>query len=242
MNTEDHTDNSKRRLLDQPTEVVLRWVRLKASRVAPKLARSYMRWWLPIRERKVRRARETAFETIKTQTIRAEREGYTSTLAVFNVALYFMLAERDIQAVKIDALTHPDSWKRNLSTRVILLTIHEWDMDKAAGERLREALEFIEAPASAKKEVNDALRAVRKVQSKARKKLGFVRNSTIAHRDPDALVQYRSIRNLRPEEVLGLAAEFYQAADRLIGVIPALVGHSSTLEALFRQRLRRPVA
>jgi hypothetical protein len=41
-----------------------------------------------------------------------------------------------IQAIKIDALTHPDEWTRKLQARVILLTIYEWDADEVSGRAL----------------------------------------------------------------------------------------------------------
>lgn len=111
-------ENRKRRILDQPPEVIRRWVRLKMIRKGAELARRLMRLWLPFMERKRSRALEGAFTAIKDQSIKAERHGYTASLAIQNIALYLLIAERDIQAVKIDALTHPEWWTRNLCARL----------------------------------------------------------------------------------------------------------------------------
>jgi hypothetical protein len=207
-----------------------------ADRLAA-LARAVMRWWLPFKERERAKALEAAFETIKDQAIKSEQRGYKASLTVFNIALYFLIAERDIQCLKIDALTHPNEWKRKLCTRVILLTIHEWDADKVSGSALRNALDSMGASDNVRAEAIEALRAVRIVQRKARKEFGLLRNATIAHRDVDALIQYRAISNLKTEEVFRMAAEFYAGARRYVDVIPKLIAESGTMPALLRQWL-----
>jgi hypothetical protein len=53
-----------------------------------------------------------------------------------------LIADRDIQAVKTDTLTHPDEWTRKLNPRNILLTIHEWDADKVCGRELMNAMDL----------------------------------------------------------------------------------------------------
>lgn len=200
-----------------------------------RLGRAYMRWRLPRLEKERRRALEQAFTTIKTNAIKFEHGPYQSTNTIFNIALFFLLAERDIDSLKIDALTHPDEWRRKLCARVILLTIHELDFDKVSGKPLRDALEAIGAPEHLRNEASQALRDVRTVQTRARKEFSALRNATIAHRDPDALLQYRAIRNLKTETVFAISGDFYSAARRFIDVVPRLMLESSTFAALLRQ-------
>jgi hypothetical protein len=90
-----------------------------------------------------------------------------------------------IQALKIDALTHPDEWTRKLHARIILLTIYEWDADKVTGRGLKDALDTIQGSPALTVQAVDALRALRRVQRKVTKEYGFVRNAAIAHRDPN---------------------------------------------------------
>jgi hypothetical protein len=66
-----------------------------------------------------------------------------------------------------------------------------------------------------------------------------LRNTTIAHRDPDALMQYRAITEIDEMKVLGLAAEFYTAADTFITLLPKIILQSSTLPSLFAQFAKR---
>jgi hypothetical protein len=219
---------TRRKLLDQPQEVIRRWIRIKMIGKAAVLARAYMRLRLRLKERKRWKALQGAFNAIKDQAIKCEHKRYEALRTIFNIALYILLIERDIQSLKIDALTHPDEWTRKLCARLILLAIYEWDIDKVSGVALRDALMTIRVAEEVKTEAVEALRAVRAVQGKAKKKFSALRHATIAHRDPDALAQYRAIRNLRTEEVLATAAEFYAGAERFIAVVPRMMHESSS--------------
>jgi len=203
------------------------------------LARFVMRRLLPIRERRRRDALIGALSEIVQQTAKSKQTGFASSFVIFNIALFFLIAERDIQAVKIDALTHPDPWKRSLCARVILLTIHELDMDKVTGQKLKEALDDVSASDDLKSRAIDALRSLRIVQKKARKEFSFLRNATIAHRDSDALAQYHAITDIDETAVLELAGDFYGAAEKFISLVPELMIQTSTMPGLVRQLLNR---
>ena len=199
------------------------------------LARAFMRRWLPFKERRRQKLLKETFDVIKEQAIRAETNDYKALLTIMNIALFFLIAERDIQSIKIDALTHPDKWTRKLHARVILLTIHEWDMDKVSGGALRSALETVGASEEIRKEAIEALRAVRLVQRKAKKEFGSVRNATIAHRESNALLQYRMIDELKTRNVFELTAEFYKAAHRYVDLMPHMMSACGTIPALLKQ-------
>jgi len=163
------------------------------------------------------------------------RLGFDASACVLNLGLYFLTAERDIHAAKIDALTHPDPWKRKLAARVILLTLHELEVDKAAGHSLRQALSDGKISGPLRDSVTDALRAIRKAQSQAQHQFAYLRHSTIAHRDPDAIQQYRDIIEIDEFEVARIAVEFYAGAQKFMDVIPRLLNQLSTLEGLLGQ-------
>jgi hypothetical protein len=69
----------------------------------------------------------------------------------------------------------------------------------------------------------------------AQRKFGFLRNATIAHRDADALLQYRSIRDLRIEEVMAVAIEFFRGVERFVSVLPQIIIASNSFPSLLRQ-------
>lgn len=203
------------------------------------VARFVMRRVLPFRERKRYLALREALNEIALQTERSTERGFDASTAILNVALFLLIAERDIQAAKIDALTHPDQWHRSLSARLILLTVHGRDLDKVTGQKLRQALETFKAPDAMKAEATAALRAIRKVQEKANNEFEFLRNATIAHRDPDAMAQYRAITQLDEMKVIRLAAEFSIAADTFISLLPKIILQSGTLPSVVAQFSKR---
>lgn len=130
-----------RRLGDLPKPVIKRWWRFRSRKLAQKLVRAYLRRKLPRTERKRRVALEAAFETTRYFAVKNENGKFKGLSILYNIALYLLIADRDIQAVKIDALTHPDEWTLKLNARIILLTIYEWDADKVTGRELKDALE-----------------------------------------------------------------------------------------------------
>lgn len=226
---------ARRKLLQQEPRFIERYVRLRLHKLASKASRFVMRRVLPIKERERERALIGALSQVAKQAAKSRRHQFESSAVLFNLALFFLIAERDIQAVKIDALTHPDRWKRSLCARVILLTIHELDLDKVAGNRLRQALSDAGVSEDAKRRATQALRNVRLAQQKAQKRFAFLRNATIAHRDPDAVLQYRSIVEMDEMEVLRIAGEFYDGTHLFLSVMPDLLLGIGSMPGLFRQ-------
>jgi len=137
------------------------------------------------------RVLEAAFETSKHFAIKNEDGKMRGVELLFNISLYLLIADRDIQSSKIDALTHPDEWKRKLSARIILLAIYEWDTDKVTGRELREAFELMCF-------LLDGAEPAQRLGCL----LAELLHTAIAHRDPNALVQYRAIRDLNVHEVI----------------------------------------
>lgn len=200
------------------------------------IARRYMRWKLPQQQRKQRIELDKAFEAARHFAAHFEHSRYPALSTLFNIGLYFLIAEKDIQAVKIDALTHPDEWTRKLQARIILLTIYEWDADKVSGKALRDALDLVGASEELRTEATNALRALRLVQKAARAQFSFIRNVAIAHRDPDALAQYRAIRALDIEAVIKIAAEFYVGINLYLVAMTKILNATRALDVILRQR------
>ncbi|HEX3936880.1 MAG TPA: hypothetical protein VHX43_05180 [Xanthobacteraceae bacterium] len=232
MNKRAH---AKRRLKAVPKLALKRWWRLKSRKLAERLVRAYMRRKLPYMERKRRRALKAAFETAKNYAIKNENGKFKGLSTLYNIALYLLIADRDIQAVKIDTLTHPDEWTRKLGARIILLTIYEWDADKVTGRQLKDALELMLIPEELKREAIESLRALRVIQRKANKQFSFVRNTVIGHRDPNALVQYRAIRDLKVEEVMMIGMEFFTEANKFINVLTRVMLAGNSMPSFLSQ-------
>jgi hypothetical protein len=228
---------TKRRLQDAPKPVVERWMRIRGIRWAHVVSRTYMRMKLPISERERRKALEETFDTIKYYAIKNEHGRFRGTSTIFNIGLYLLIAHRDIQAVKIDALTHPNEWNRKLYARIILITIYEWDADKVTGRTLRDALDSMMIPDELKSQMVAVLRRLRLVQRKVTKDFSFVRNATIGHRDPNALAQYRAIRDLNINEVMAIAVEFFAAVDQFVAALTQIMLAGNSPQSYLRQWL-----
>lgn len=203
----------------------------KALAIGRRLSRPRLQW----SERNRRLALVSALETLALATGKARRLGFEANTVILNLGLFFLIAERDIQAVKIDALTHPDPWIRGLAARVMLLTIHELDIDKVAGNKLRQALDDCETPESLRQEVTEAMRAIRKAQTRAQREFSYLRNSTIAHRDADAFQQYCDITEIDGLEVTKTAADFYAGTSKFIEMIPRLLAQMTTWQSMIGQ-------
>lgn len=207
----------------------------KGREIGRALARRLSRLKMRRTERARLKALHGALEACGREAMRARRNGLSASEAVFNLALYFLVAERDIQTVKIDALTHSDAWTRSLCARVILLTIHELELDKAGGNRLRQALDDTGVSSELRQEVTSALRLIRVAQQKAQKQFANLRHSTIAHRDADAVTQYRKITELDSLAIVQTAAEFYAGTHAFMTVMPRLIAHVGGIGGVISQ-------
>jgi len=230
----------KRKLLDQPQHVINRWFAIKAIRICRPyiewMLRVYLRVRLTFQERKCSKDLEAAFETTLKEFKKLSSTEFEELKVFFILSFFFLIAERDIQAVKIDALSHPDKWKRNISLRIILLVIYEWDMAKVApANKLNESYEAAGISQDSRDEMTVAFRKINKAHSKAKKLLARARHSTIAHRDANALLQYEIISKLDTQETLKIAASFYEGADLFIQALPKLMLEAGSFPSLLKQ-------
>lgn len=223
-----------------PTQAIQCWTAPKHTDFLQRLVLSLSRVRLTLKERKVTQATNATFAEIVKQATKFENSQFESNKVFFNIALYFLIAEKDIQAVKIDALTHRDFWKRQLSLRVILLTIHEWDMDKVAGRKLKNAMQISGVPKEIQLEMENSLRDVRKAQHHAKNILSNARNATIAHRDPDALKQYKMIKDLDSKLVCQVSGEFYAASHKFMAAMTKVILTGGSMQGLFNQMRNNP--
>jgi len=232
---------NKRKLFDQPPKVVRRWFAIRAIRSTRPYIESVIRYCLRIklvfRERKRSVALTDALETTVKNFQKSKSMTHFESLKIFfNLSLFFLLAEKDIQAVKIDALTHADKWKRNLSLRIILLIIHEWDMAKAApANKLKEAYKVAGISGDLINEMNTAFRKINKAHAKAKQLLSPARHATIAHRDADAMLQYEMIMKVDPLATMAVASSFYEGADLFVKVLPKVMLEAGSTHSLLKQ-------
>ncbi|EGH08605.1 MULTISPECIES: hypothetical protein [Pseudomonas syringae group] len=232
---------NKKKLLDQPPQILRRWFAIKIIRgLRPHIegaARYFLRIKLVIRERKRSAALTDALNATTENFKKSKSTKHFELLKIFfNLSLFFLLAEKDIQSVKIDALTHPDEWKRNLSLRIILLVIHEWDMAKVApAKQLKEAYRIAGISEDLIKEMNVAFREINKAHARAKILLSPARHATIAHRDADAMLQYEMIMKIDTLSTMEIASSFYEGADLFVKALPKVMLEASSTQSLIKQ-------
>lgn len=229
-----------RKLLDQPQEVINRWVSIKTIRTLRPYVEGFfllkLRISLSIEERKRKKAMEDAFATTIRQYRKIKDSNFEASKAIFNISLFFLLAERDLQAIKVDAFTHHDPWKRSLSLRVMLLIIHERDLNKvASGKVMKGIYETTHISEDVKGSMIKAIRGINKAQKKTQKVLSSMRNNTIAHRDSDAMLQYELINNTDIDSVKEIITEYFEASHKFFNILPQLMIEASTMASLLSQ-------
>jgi hypothetical protein len=69
----------------------------------------------------------------------------------------------------------------------------------------------------------------------ARKEFGPLRNAVIAHRDPNALLQYQAICDLDTDKVFRISGEFYAAVRQFLDMLPKLMSQAGNMPALLLQ-------
>jgi hypothetical protein len=226
---------------DAPDDVRNRYITMKYGRygkdIGLMIGRRYTRIKLTIEEFRKNRVLDATLGTMIREVERAENREHECVKVLLNMALFYLIAEKDIQTLKIDALTHPNKWKRNLALRTILLTIYEWDMGKFSDKNLNDLLDKSGVSIELKKEFFVSLRVLRKAQKKSAKILHVDRNSIIAHRDADALLQIRSINNLSEKTVFEAAGEFYAASKGLMIVLPKVLLEAGSMQGLLSEML-----
>lgn len=151
------------------------------------------------------------------------------------MSLFFLTANRDIAAIKVDVLTAKDWWLRKLLARNVALMMYELDLSKVAGKQFREAINYFGPSRDLRQRLVKNLEDVRKVQSELHDEFREIRNKTIAHRDADAMHQYRLIRNLDEMKVVDRAGDYFKAASPLISDLTELTCMAGDMRHLMNQ-------
>jgi len=99
----------ERKLFDQPQEVINRWFAIKAIRITrPYIERLYLfrlRVTLKRDARKRKILLEDTFNIILKKSRDFQHTKLSAPKQLYNIVLFFMIAERDLQAIKVDAFS-----------------------------------------------------------------------------------------------------------------------------------------
>lgn len=227
------------RFLEKDKKVQERWFRMKFHRKFGRQLKSLFLWRLHrklVREFYVkdRVICKSLKETVK-QYRRINEELFPGSKRFFNIALYFLLAERDVQALKADAFAHPNETKRNIALRALLLTIYEWDMGKVTGRKMQFIYESTGLSDSTKGQLVTALKGLKQARKAIENEMSEARHNTIAHREADAYRQYEIISELNIMRFSLSLTKFYEASDALLKALVDAMLEIGTMKSLFHQ-------
>ncbi|MGO1298223.1 MAG: hypothetical protein ACTMIA_13100 [Vibrio sp.] len=227
------------RFLEKDKSVQERWFRMKFHRKFGRQTKAFFLWRLHRQlEREFKEKEKVingAIETTVKECRKVNQDLFPATKQFFNIGLYFLLAERDIQALKADAFAHPNETKRNIALRALLLTIYEWDMGKVTGRRMQFIYESTGMSDSSKNMVVNALKSLKKTRKAIENEVSEARHNTIAHREADALRQYEIISELKIMDFSTALTNFYEASDALLSSLVTAMLEIGTMESLFHQ-------
>jgi len=190
-----------------------------------------MRPVLYFREKKRIREINKTLETVLSLIKRCKTEGYTDTLVVANASLYLIMAELDIANVKVDALTHPDTWKRKLCVRFLILTVFEWKIHHVFGREFRQSLERLDCNPDTVRRLTETLREFRKIHDSIQHKYKYYRDKTIAHREANATEAYKKLKSIDEKEFFELVGDLYSCIGEILQCLSQILAHHGNREA-----------
>lgn len=234
MNKEENVSGF-RRLMSADPAVIRRWWQIWAIRNGNAVGRRLSRRRIFRDSKANSKALEAAYQSTLHAYRAAEKLNFQHSMSIHRVGLYLLTVNRDIAAIRVDLLTSKDWWLRKLLARNVALMIYETDMRKVTGGKFRSSIDFFSPPKKLKRDIEGALSNLASVHVGVKSKFEDIRNFTIAHRDADAMMQYRLIRNINETEVAKTAGEFFAAVNPVVRLLGELVSDSSGVHHLLNQ-------
>lgn len=235
---------TKSRFFKKERVVQERWYRMKFHQKFGKSLKQFFLWRLHrklekefhLKDRVIQETIETTVKEYK----KIDSDFFPATKLLFNISLYFLLAERDIQALKADAFSHPNVTKRNIALRTLLLTIYELDMGKVTGRQMNQIYSIELLTEATRLNLVEVIKGLKKSRKIIESQLSEARHNTIAHREPDALLQYEIIRSLDIRSFEVALTEFYLAAGKLLNALTRSLNEAGSTSGLILQVIKKP--
>jgi len=202
-----------------------------AKSLARMLARGRVRRTVKVRERAIIGAQEAVLYAYRG----AEKLKLNHSVAIHRVSLFLLTANRDLCVITEDVLTSGNWWLRKLLARNVALLMYELDMSKVTGKEFRMALNYFSPPRQFIEHLESNLSALRAIHAQIRSEFEEIRQNTIAHRDADAMRQYRLIRNIDEIAVVKRCADFFAVAEPLVGQLIELTKTSGDMRHILNQ-------
>jgi hypothetical protein len=231
------------RLLNKDRLIQERWFRMKLHKKFGRKLQTFLLWRLHRRLTREFIVKDSVMHNTIEATVaasnRVDETLFPATKKFMNIGLYFLLAARDIQAVKADAFAHPNRTKRNIAFRTMLLTIYEWDMGKVTGRHMNNIYHVTGLSDTLKQSLVESLKGLRKSRKAIENKFSEARHHTIAHRESDAMRQYEIISALDINNFSAELTDFYQSSNNLLTTLVSAMLEIGSTESLVHQIINR---
>ncbi len=231
------------KFLEKDRIVQERWFRIKFQKRFGRKLKSLFLWRLHRKLNKdfrlVEKVINNTIETTVFEYRRIDEKLFPATKKFLNIGLFFLLAERDVQALKADAFAHPNATKRNIALRALLLTIYEWDMSKVTGRKMHFIYETTGLSDTSKAAVVVALKELKKARRNVESQVSETRHNTIAHREADAMRQYEIISDLEIMQFAPALEKLYEASEALLKAMTLAMLEIGSTKSLFHQVVHR---
>lgn len=191
----------------------------------PALVRGILKVYFHLRTIRIRKKEidriksiEEAIATVTEEYERASSNGETDKMKIFNVALFTLVIEYDISALKFMISFQMDQWHKQLLCRQLSVIIYESteDLLELLGKDLRLLINKLPASDELSKELKKRTKEINKFKTANILFLQEIRNYCGAHRHKEAYKQLMIINNIDSENLLGLLADFMQPVSKLI--------------------------
>lgn len=186
-----------------------------------------------------RKARIGALETVRNTLQGAARLKAGSATTVFNVGMYLLLLDQDIDYFTDDLICAIGDRRRAFLAKheAVLLYEAAEDLPQLLGREFRDAVKALGASPDQLTQLNAVSSDLNQFWLDNRNFLGTIRNALAAHRDHDSLRYAAALEGLRPLEVMSRAAGLSQLLERLVAVITEMASLTTGPTAIIRDMI-----
>ena len=187
---------------------------------------------------------ERTIDAVRATHTRFARHGLTHQERIWNLALYLLLLESDLEMLKYDGVLALTKRRRSFVARLLAVQLYEAYQDLAhlMGKDLRESLGELGAGDETMAALGALAKRLNQLKRKHQADLKEVRNVAGAHRDKDAALQWRMVDETSLASIMEASAELYTVIREFAAFLTMLGTAAGQPGVVLQQYLRNPEA
>jgi len=158
---------------------------------------------------------------------------------IFNVALYLLLLDQDLEDFTDTIIEVRGNRKRILIARheAILLYEASEDMRQLLGREFRKAIRALGVSAYQSSKLNQAASRLNEYWLSNREFLSNIRNVLAAHREQDAIHYLENLELIKPLDVMKRAADLTECMEELAGALVKIILEASGFMSILLDKI-----